>query len=147
MSLIKSAAEKSGAADFIESLPNKYDTKLEKSWTGGTDISLGQWQKLAISRAFMNDAAIIILDEPTASLDAEAEYELFQNFKELIGDSTCVLISHRFSTVKMADRIYVINDGSVVESGNHSSLIRKKGLYADLFNMKADAYKIEHEIS
>lgn len=143
MDLIKSAAEKSGASEFIKKLPSKYDTKLEKSWTGGTDLSLGQWQKLAISRAFMNDSSIIVLDEPTASLDAEAEYKLFQNFKELIGNSTCVLISHRFSTVKMADRIYVINDGSVVEAGDHKSLIREGGLYAQLFNMQAEAYNIE----
>lgn len=141
---IQLAAKKSGAKEFIEKLSEKYNTKLEKMWTNGTDLSLGQWQKIAISRAFMSDACILILDEPTASLDAEAEYALFQNFKELIGNATCVLISHRFSTVKMADIIYVIKDGQVVESGDHSKLMSQGELYSKLFNMQAEAYNLEN---
>lgn len=141
--LIKYAAEKSGAAEFIEGLPEKYDTKLDKMWSGGVELSLGQWQKLAISRAFMSDASILILDEPTASLDAKSEYELFQNFKELTQNTTCMLISHRFSTVKMADLICVIENGAIVESGDHSCLMQYNGLYAKLFNMQAEAYASE----
>jgi ABC-type multidrug transport system fused ATPase/permease subunit len=112
-------------------------------WTNGTDLSLGQWQKIAISRAFMSDACMLILDEPTASLDAEAEYELFQNFRELIGNATCVLISHRFSTVKMADIIYVIENGHIVEAGDHKQLMSKGALYHKLFNMQAEAYNLK----
>ncbi len=143
MELVRSAAKKSGAKEFIERLSEKYDTKLEKMWTNGTDLSLGQWQKIAISRAFMSDACMLILDEPTASLDAEAEYELFQNFRELIGNATCVLISHRFSTVKMADIIYVIENGHIVEAGDHKQLMSKGALYHKLFNMQAEAYNLK----
>jgi len=143
MELIKLAAEKSGASKYIEKLDEMYNTKLEKMWTDGTDLSLGQWQKLSISRAFMSDACILILDEPTASLDVQAEYQLFQNFKELIGNATCILISHRFSTVRMADNIYVIEDGRIIESGSHIHLMREGGLYYKLFTMQAEAYNLE----
>ena len=143
LELIKYAAAKAGATEFIDNLSERYDTKLGKMWDGGVDLSLGQWQKLAISRAFMSDASILVLDEPTASLDAQSEYELFKNFRELAKNTTCILISHRFSTVKMADLICVIENGSVVECGNHSSLIQYDGLYAKLFNMQAEAYLSE----
>lgn len=143
MEQIQLAAQKSGAQDYIEKLDGKYDTQLEKMWTDGTDLSLGQWQKLAISRAFMSNASILILDEPTASLDVKAEYELFQNFKDLIGNATCVLISHRFSTVRMADNIYVIENGTIIESGSHNHLMRQKGLYCKLFTMQAEAYNLD----
>lgn len=95
---------------------------------------------MAISRAFMSDSAILILDEPTASVDAQSEYEIFNNFKELVGNRTSILISHRFSTVKMADLIIVLEDGKLVENGTHHSLILKKGLYYKLYTMQAEAY-------
>jgi len=142
MELIDLAARKSNAYDFIQKLDEKYDTKLEKLWTNGVDLSLGQWQKLAISRAFVSDAAILILDEPTASLDAVAEYELYKNFKELIGSSTSILISHRFSTVKMSDVIYVIEDGMITEAGTHEDLMLNNGLYAKLYIMQAESYQL-----
>ncbi|PJI07699.1 MULTISPECIES: ABC transporter ATP-binding protein [Clostridium] len=140
MEKIECAAKKSNAYNFIQLLKNKFDTKLEKLWSNGVELSLGQWQKLAISRAFMSDSALLILDEPTASVDAETEYELFKNFKELIGDRTSILISHRFSTVKMADLIIVLNEGTVVEQGTHNSLMLKNGLYSKLYNMQAKGY-------
>lgn len=137
---IKQAANKTGAESFIEKLPKQYDTKLEKLWDDGVDLSLGQWQKIAISRAFANSSSILILDEPTASLDAQAEYELFQNFKELIENNTCIMISHRFSTVRMADKIIVMDNGSISEFGSHDELMLKNGVYAKFFNMQAEAY-------
>jgi ATP-binding cassette subfamily B protein/ATP-binding cassette subfamily C protein len=137
---IEAAARKSNAYDFIQNLDKKFDTKLEKLWSNGVELSLGQWQKLAISRAFMSDSAILILDEPTASVDAQSEYEIFNNFKELVGNRTSILISHRFSTVKMADLIIVLEDGKLVENGTHHSLILKKGLYYKLYTMQAEAY-------
>lgn len=137
---IRSAAIKAGADKFIEKLPNGYETKLEKLWDNGVDLSLGQWQKIAISRAFNNNSSLLILDEPTASLDAQAEYELFQNFKALINDTTCIMISHRFSTVRMADKIIVLENGSIAEFGNHDELIKNDGIYSKFFNMQAEAY-------
>lgn len=112
--LIKTAAKKANAYTFIQGLSNKFDTKLQKMWSNGVDLSLGQWQKLAISRAFMSNACLLILDEPTASIDAKSEYELFKDFKELMGEGTSILISHRFSTVKMADKIIVLKDGTIL---------------------------------
>nr|WP_261830186.1 ABC transporter ATP-binding protein [Clostridium sp. TW13] len=138
--LIKKCATKSNSYEFIDKLENKFDTQLQKMWSNGIDLSLGQWQKLAISRAFMSDSSILILDEPTASLDAEAEYEIFNNFKELIGTSTSVLISHRFSTVKMADIIYVLENGQITESGTHPDLMLNNGLYSRLYKMQAEAF-------
>ncbi|URZ01766.1 ABC transporter ATP-binding protein [Clostridium felsineum] len=141
--LIEQAAKKANAYNFIQGLSNKFDTKLQKMWSNGVDLSLGQWQKLAISRAFMSDACLLILDEPTASIDAKSEYELFKDFKDLMGMGTSILISHRFSTVKMADKIIVLKDGQIIEEGNHDTLIKNKGLYAELYNMQADAYLLD----
>ncbi|AOZ77334.1 ABC transporter ATP-binding protein [Clostridium pasteurianum] len=140
MDRIELSAKKANAYEFIQSLENKFDTRLEKLWSNGVELSLGQWQKLAISRAFMSDSSILILDEPTASVDAETEYELFKNFKELVGNRTSILISHRFSTVRMADLIIVLNEGTVVEKGTHKSLLLKEGLYSKLYNMQAEGY-------
>ncbi|CDM67997.1 putative ABC transporter ATP-binding protein [Clostridium bornimense] len=137
---IMEAAKKSGAAEFIENLPNKYNTQLQKEWSEGVDLSLGQWQKLAISRAFMADRSILILDEPTASLDAVAEYEIFKSFKEIIDGRTCILISHRFSTVKLADEILVIKDGEIIEQGTHEELSKSNGLYEKLYSMQSESY-------
>ncbi|MBZ9626339.1 ABC transporter ATP-binding protein/permease [Clostridium sp. FP2] len=138
--VIKNSAYKSGANKFIEQLPQKYETRLQKEWTGGVDLSLGQWQKLAIARAFMRDSTILVLDEPTASLDAFAEYEIFKTFREGVKGKTCILIAHRFSTVKLADKIFVIKDGEIIEEGSHEKLIEIKGEYYSLYKMQAEAY-------
>ncbi len=134
-------ASKSAQTDiFIKRLSNAYKTILGKQFKGGTDLSIGQWQKLALARSFYRDANIVILDEPTSSMDAEAEYDLFQRFRELIGSKTGVIISHRFSNVRMADLIYVLNQGVLVESGTHSELMFQRGLYYKLFSMQAEGY-------
>jgi ATP-binding cassette subfamily B protein len=103
--------------------------------------ALGQWQKIALARAFMRDAPILVLDEPTASLDARAEYEIFLRFRELTADKTAILISHRFSTVRMADRIVVLEGGRIVEEGTHEDLLAAGGHYAALFNLQAEGYR------
>lgn len=141
--LIYKAAEKSGADEFINLLSHKYDTQLHREWSGGVELSLGQWQKIAISRIFMNDFAIVVLDEPTASLDPKAEYEIYQQFRNLMQDRTSILIAHRFSTVKLADKIFVLEGGSIIEEGTHAELMKNEGKYATLFNMQAEAYKDE----
>ncbi len=139
--LIHSAAEKSGAAAFIPSLPEKYETQLHREWTGGVQLSLGQWQKIAISRIFMKDFPIVVLDEPTASLDPKSEYEIYQQFRKLMEGRTCLLIAHRFSTVKLADKIFVLKDGTMIESGSHTELMTLNGEYAQLYNMQAETYQ------
>lgn len=136
------AANKGGAEDFIERLSDGYHTQLGRWFKDGQELSGGQWQKLALSRAFMRqDADILILDEPTAAMDAQAEADIFNRFKEAALGKTVVLISHRFSTVRMADEILVIDKGTVVERGNHQSLLSEKGVYARLFNLQAKAYQ------
>ncbi|WP_207652737.1 ABC transporter ATP-binding protein [Clostridium puniceum] len=140
MDKIKEAAAKSGAVAFIEKLPKEYKTQLQKEWTSGVDLSLGQWQKLAISRAFMADRSMLILDEPTASLDAATEYEIFKSFNKMVEGKTCILISHRFSTVKIANEIFVIKDGEIIEKGSHKELIKNDGLYAELYGMQSECY-------
>lgn len=138
---IEAAAKKSGAHEVISALPNGYDTTLGRWFDDGHQLSLGEWQKVALARAFMRDADLLILDEPTASLDARTEYEIFQRFAGLTHDRTAILISHRFSTVRMADRIVVLNDGHVVEHGTHQQLLERGGVYATLFNMQAEGYR------
>ena len=114
---------------------------LGRWFHGGHELSLGQWQKIALARAFMRDAEILVLDEPTASLDARTEYEIFQHFQELTAGKMAILISHRFSTVRMADRIVVIQGGQIVEIGSHEELLRMEGTYAQLFSMQAEGYR------
>ena len=138
---IKQAAEKGGAAPLIEKMKEGYDTILGRRWDHGIDLSGGQWQKIALARAFMRNAQVLILDEPTAALDAEAEYEVFKRFGELVGQKIAVLISHRFSTVRMADRIVVLSEGKIIELGSHEELIREKGAYSRLFNLQAEGYR------
>ena len=139
--LVYEAAQKSGADGFIPDLPEQYDTQLHREWRGGLQLSLGQWQKIAISRIFMNDFPIVVLDEPTASLDPKSEYEIYRQFRKLMEGRTSILIAHRFSTVKLADQIYVLKNGSVIESGSHKELMKRNGEYASLFNLQAQAYK------
>jgi len=114
---------------------------LGRWFEGGRELSGGQWQKIALSRAFMRDGAVLVLDEPTAALDAEREYEIFQRFRELTQGKIALLISHRFSTVRMADRIAVLEDGQISELGSHQELIALNGTYARLFNMQAEGYR------
>ena len=138
---IKEAADRGGAAPIIEKMAKGYDTILGRRWEKGQELSGGQWQKIALARAFMRDAEVLVLDEPTSALDAEAEYEVFRRFGELIGDRIAVLISHRFSTVRMADRIVVLSEGKILELGSHSELIQLDGAYARLFNFQAEGYR------
>jgi ATP-binding cassette subfamily B protein len=140
-SRVEAAAKKSGAHEFISALPHGYDTMLGRWFDSGHQLSLGEWQKIALARAFMRDADLLILDEPTASLDACAEYEIFRQFAELTNDRAAVLISHRFNTVRAADRIVVLNDGRIIEDGAHQQLLEQGGVYATLFNMQAERYR------
>ncbi len=141
MDRIVESARKSGAEAMIEDLPEGYQTMLGRWFHGGHELSLGQWQRIALARAFMRDAEILVLDEPTASLDAQTEYEIFQHFKELTEGKMAILISHRFSTVRMADRIAVIQHGRIAEIGSHGELLRREGIYAELFGMQAEGYR------
>jgi len=140
-SLIRSAAHQSMADLLAEKLPQQYEQMLGKRFAQGVELSGGEWQKIALARAYMKDAQLLILDEPTASLDARAEYEVFQRFAELTKGKSAVLISHRFSTVRMADRILVLEKGELVEIGSHEELLLKNGRYADLFNLQAMGYR------
>ena len=135
------AARRSLADAVIERLPAGYKQPLDKRFAQGVDLSGGEWQKLAIARAYMRQAQVMILDEPTAALDARSEYEVFERFKELSQGRTTVLISHRFSTVRMADRILVLEQGTVLESGSHEQLLAAHGRYAELFNLQAEGYR------
>jgi ATP-binding cassette, subfamily B, bacterial len=135
------AAERSGADRDIDALPAGYETLLGPAFIDGTDLSIGQWQRLALARTFFRDAPLVILDEPTAALDAKAEHELFARIGDLFAGRSVLLISHRFSTVRSADRIYVLNEGRVVESGTHDELLAAAGTYSELFTLQAAAYQ------
>ena len=138
---IDRAAEQSLADGVIAKLPKGYDQQLGRLFREGRDLSGGEWQKVAIARAYMRDAQLIILDEPTAALDAKAEAEVFARFKGLAQGKTAVIISHRFSTVRMADRILVLDDGAILEAGTHAELVARKGRYAELFELQAAGYR------
>ena len=129
------------ADEVIESLPRGYDQMVGRRFKNSVDLSGGQWQKIAIARAYMRDAQVMILDEPTAALDARSEFEVFERFKELSDNKTAVLISHRFSSVRMADRILVLADGKVEASGTHAQLMAQGGRYAELFELQAAGYR------
>lgn len=137
---IKDSANLSMADLVIEQLPLKYDQMIGRRFNQGVDLSGGQWQKIALGRAYMRNAQLLILDEPTAALDARAEHEVFQRFAQLTRGKTAVLISHRFSTVRMADRILVLENGGVREIGSHKQLLEKNGKYAELFRLQAKGY-------
>lgn len=138
---IVAAAQLSGADRVIESLPQGYDTVLGKMFDQGEEISIGQWQKIALARAFLRNSQVIVLDEPTSAMDPKAEYEVFQQFRELIQDQSAILISHRLSTVKMADYIYVMSQGRMIEEGSHTALMNLNGAYASMFETQAQNYR------
>jgi ATP-binding cassette subfamily B protein len=142
---IRAAARAAGADAYLAGLPNGYETILGPQFRRGVDLSLGQWQRVALARAFFRDSPLVILDEPSASLDARAERALFDSVRELYQDKTVLLISHRFSTVRSADRIVVLDDGGIVEHGSHTELMARKGLYAELFSIQASAF-LEDEL-
>ena len=124
---------------FLSTLPNGYETVLGE-FEGGSDLSIGQWQRVALARAFFRQAPFVILDEPAAALDPRAEHELFERIRALLGGRTVLLISHRFSSVRNADRIYVLQSGRVTEAGTHEELMERQGHYAELFQLQAAAY-------
>ena len=138
---ITKAARDAGADKLIARLPKGYDTILGKWFEEGEELSIGEWQKVALARAFLRDAQIIALDEPASSLDAKTEYEVFKRFRQLLEGRAAILISHRFSTVRMADHIFVFEDGSIIERGSHEELIQLDGKYADLFEKQAQYYR------
>jgi len=138
----REAAEKGMAAPFVETLPGQYNTQLGKWFREGRELSGGQWQKIALSRAFMrSEADILVLDEPTSAMDAGAEAEIFAHFRALMRDRIAILISHRFSTVRMADQIIVVDNGRIVERGDHAALMKVNGIYAHLFSLQARGYQ------
>lgn len=139
--LIEQSAKKSLADRLVQKLAGKYDQALGKRFNQGVELSGGEWQKIALARAYMKEAQLLILDEPTSALDARAEYEVFQRFAELTKGKTAVLISHRFSTVRMADRIVVLDKGELLEIGSHEELLNKNGRYAELFRLQARGYQ------
>ncbi len=139
--VLAASAEKSLASSLLARFPSGYAQMLGRRFEGGMDLSGGEWQKVALARAYMREAELLILDEPTASLDARAEYEVFRRFSELVTGRMAVIISHRFSTVRMADRILVLKNGSILEQGTHDELLAKTGLYADLFKLQAEGYR------
>jgi ATP-binding cassette, subfamily B, bacterial len=141
ISKLRSAAKQADAQTFIEKLDYKYEEKLAKQFTHGTNLSTGQWQKIALARMFYRDRPILILDEPTASIDAEAEYRIFQRIYNFTEIKTIIIISHRFSTVRNAKRIYVLNKGELVEQGSHEELMHRNGRYTRAFKLQAKGYQ------
>ena len=138
---IEDAARRAGIHERIERLSRGYDTTLGRWFEDGEELSIGEWQKVALARAFVRDAQVIVLDEPTSSMDARSEYEVFEGFRRLLEGRSAVLVSHRFSTVRMADRIYVFDQGRIIEQGSHEELVARGGMYAELYAKQAEAYQ------
>jgi ATP-binding cassette subfamily B protein len=138
---LQSAARKSLADQVVDQLPLKYEQMLGRRFEGGVDLSGGEWQKVALARAYLRDAQLLILDEPTAALDARSEFEVFRRFAELTAGKMALFISHRFSTVRMADRIVVLENGRIAEEGSHEQLTRTGGRYAEMFELQASSYR------
>jgi ATP-binding cassette subfamily B protein len=138
---IMNAAQKSLADEVIAKLGGGYDQMLGRRFESGVDLSGGEWQKLALARAYLRDAQLLILDEPTAALDARSEFEVFERFAELTEGKMALFISHRFSTVRMADRIVVLADGRIVEEGSHNHLMALGRRYAEMFELQAASYR------
>ena len=141
LACIEEAARKSQASQVIRKLPERYDQMLGRRFEGGVDLSTGEWQRMALARAYLRDAQLLILDEPTAALDAKSELQVFERFAELTAGKMALLISHRFSTVRMADRIVVLEAGKLVEEGTHAQLLASGGRYASMFEMQAASYR------
>jgi ATP-binding cassette, subfamily B, bacterial len=141
MEHLREAAHKSMADEVIERVPEKFDQMLGRRFETGVDLSGGEWQKVALARAYLREAQVLILDEPTAALDARSEFEVFRRFAELTEGKMALFISHRFSTVRMADRIVVLEDGTIAEDGSHETLTRRGGRYAEMFEMQAASYR------
>jgi ATP-binding cassette subfamily B protein len=138
---IRAAAQKSLAEEVVRKLPHGYEQLLGTRFEGGSDLSGGEWQKLALARAYLREAQVLVLDEPTASLDARSEHEVFERFAELTKGKMAMLISHRFSTVRMADRIFVLQGGRIEEEGPHEQLMKSGGRYAEMFELQAASYR------
>jgi ATP-binding cassette subfamily B protein len=137
---VRAAALQTGADGFLSALPQGYDTRLGRQFYGGHELSIGQWQRIALARAFFRGGSFLVLDEPTASLDPKAEHELFEQMRDLSAGKSVLLVSHRFSSVRSADRIYVLEGGRITESGTHEALVELGGHYAELFGLQAAAY-------
>src|SRR5581483_3629184 len=133
----RAAACRAGAATLLDALPRGYETVLSKEFAGGRDLSLGQWQRVALARALRKDAPLVVLDEPSSALDPRAEQALFADVRRTLEGRTAILISHRYSTARTADRIYVMRAGEIVEAGTHDELMAVAGLYAELFSLQA----------
>ncbi|GCE02698.1 ABC transporter ATP-binding protein [Dictyobacter aurantiacus] len=138
---IQQADEMSRASEFIEHLPQSYQTLLGKEFEGGHDLSYGQWQKLAIARAYLREAHLLLLDEPASALDARTEYEVYRQFRDVARGKTIVLISHRLGSARLADRILFLHQGSITEEGTHDELLASNGSYAQLYTMQAEWYQ------
>ncbi len=142
---IEYSAKQAGIHDLISKFANSYETLLGKMFQDGEELSVGEWQKIALARSFFRDSQLVVLDEPTSSLDTVSEYEVFNRFRELAAGKTTIIISHRFSTVNMADKIYVLDKENIIEFGTHLELMQKDGHYAKLFRMQSESYQIEAE--
>jgi len=141
LALLQESAQKSMASDVLRKLPLGFDQMLGRRFDGGVDLSGGEWQKVALARAYLRDAQVLILDEPTSALDARSEYEVFKRFAELTTGKMALFISHRFSTVRMADRIVVLENGRIAEEGDHDTLTSLGGRYAEMFELQAASYR------
>ena len=138
---VTAAVNHAGADDVVDRLAHGLQTQLGPTWPEGVEISFGQWQKLALARAYLRESQVLILDEPTAALDARAEFEVFERFNELTVGKMALFISHRFSTVRMAERIIVLENGSIAEEGSHDRLMSKHGIYSEMFELQAASYR------